>query len=64
MVEVITWIEGHRTVVVLRNRVWSGTWTSALISQQPVLAEMLLQLLNEGIGLDHLQDSFLRIKNL
>lgn len=29
---------------------------------QPVLAKMLLQLLNEGIGLDHLRDSFLRIK--
>lgn len=29
---------------------------------QPVLAKMLLPLLNEGIGLDHLQNVFLRIK--
>lgn len=29
---------------------------------QPVLAEIRLQILNEGLGLDHLQGSFLRIK--
>lgn len=34
------------------------------LSHQPVSAARLLQLLNEGIGLDHLQDSFLKIKNL
>lgn len=45
----------NNRMVVLRSSAWLGTLTLApALSYQPVLAVMLPQVLNEGIGPDHL----------